>query len=117
MTPSVLKIKTPHPEDAAFFSRKEVRLDFSRNTADGGFDDPAGFDALRADAHHADAAVDERADALQVREEAAGGDTRRFKTDTACFFGDTAAGDLFAGQRFFIAKFANSSHFGLPRRS
>ncbi len=121
MTPETRgrQIKKAASYDAAFFVRNGDLLSGSgcRVTADGGLDDLAGFDALGAYADHADAAVHQSADALKVREEAAGGDTRGFQADTAGFFRNTAAGDLFAGQRFFIADFANSCHFGLPRGS
>jgi hypothetical protein len=115
----VRKKKNAASEDAAFVVRELDCLSgrCGRVAADGGFDDLAGLDALGADADDADAAVHEGTDALKVREEAAGRDAGRFETDTAGLLGDTAAGDLFAGQRFLIADFANSCHFGLPRGS
>lgn len=112
-------MKKAASNDAAFFVRVLELLsgDGCRVTADRSLDDFAGLDALGADADYADAAVHQSADALEVRKEAAGGDARGLQTDTAGLFRNTAAGDLFAGQRFFVADFANSCHVGLPRGS
>lgn len=92
-------------------------LGFGGGAPDRSLGDLAGLQALGAYADHAHTAVDERTNALKVRKETAGGDTRGLKTDSTGFFGDTAACYLLAGQRFFVANFTNSCHVGLPRKS
>lgn len=76
----------------------------------GRFSDLAGFDALHADPHRADAAVEVHTDPLEVRDEPPDRYSRDPEADASRSFRDTAPGDSFSEKRFFEADVTRSCH-------
>ena len=75
-----------------------------------GFDNLVGADALRADAHSLDFAVDNHTDILKIGAECTLGVLDDVETDATLFLRQTTVGDVAADSLMLAAYFTNSAH-------